>query len=389
MNKTAKTRNYGEGSVYQRGDGRWVAKYKSDEMTKPRVLYAKSEPEAKRKLRDFKKEAARGVVECRKVLFGDYAERWLYTFKQHSMESSSFDRYESTFLAHIKPAFGDMQLSKIRGTDIQKLLVSKSDDCSYTVAKFISVLLTDVFEYAHSEGDLAKNPMRNVKMPKKTTFKPEREIVVLENDEVRALEKAAAATTKKGSPLIVHAQSLVFLVHTGLRCGEYLALEWSDIDFERKTVTVSKSLALVYDRDKSGKRLEHKTALIKDPKTASGNRIVPLNDKAIAALRSLQAYYREQGIKSSSVAVSRNGTILYADQLRRVLRRALEYAGIEKRLTLHHLRHTFATRALQSGIPITVVSKWLGHASISITYSTYIHVLKSEETMAIDLLQAM
>ena len=41
MNKTAKTRNYGEGSVYQRGDGRWVAKYKSDEMTKPRVLYAK------------------------------------------------------------------------------------------------------------------------------------------------------------------------------------------------------------------------------------------------------------------------------------------------------------------------------------------------------------
>ena len=132
---------------------------------------------------------------------------------------------------------------------------------------------------------------------------------------------------------------------------------------------MSKSLALVYDRDKSGKRLEHKTALIKNPKTASGNRIVPLNDKAIAALRSLQAYYREQGIKSSSVAVSRNGTILYADQLRRVLRRALEYAGIEKRLTLHHLRHTFATRALQSGIPITVVSKWLGHASISITYS--------------------
>lgn len=85
-------RKYGEGSIYQRKDGRWVAKFKGEGMTKPRVVYAKSEPEAKRKLRELKKDAAKGIAECKKMLFCDYAERWLYTFKQHSVEDSSFDR---------------------------------------------------------------------------------------------------------------------------------------------------------------------------------------------------------------------------------------------------------------------------------------------------------
>ena len=67
-------RKYGEGSIYQRNDGRWVAKYKSVNMLKPCVVYAKSESEAKRKLRELKKDAAKGIAECKKMLFCDYAE---------------------------------------------------------------------------------------------------------------------------------------------------------------------------------------------------------------------------------------------------------------------------------------------------------------------------
>lgn len=59
-------RKYGEGSIYQRKDGRWVAKFKGEGMTKPRVVYAKSEPEAKRKLRELKKDAAKGIAECKR-----------------------------------------------------------------------------------------------------------------------------------------------------------------------------------------------------------------------------------------------------------------------------------------------------------------------------------
>ena len=382
-------RKYGEGSIYQRKDGRWVAKYKSVNMLKPCVVYAKSESEAKRKLRELKKDAAKGLVKSTSRRFGDYADQWLYTFKLHSVEDSSFDKYESAYLTHIKPAFGKMQLASIHSEQLQKLLVEKSQTLSLTVVKIIYIILSEIFSYAHSEGDLSRNPMHNVKMPKKATFKPEREIVALESDEVRAVERIAEMKNKNGRPCIMQAHALVFLVHTGLRCGEFLALKWSDIDFESRIVTVNKNLSMVYDRDKDGVRIKHKKARIKCTKTASGNRIVPLNTKAIAALNSLKAVYREMDIVSDSVAVTRKGTTLSSDQLRRVLRRVLAYAGIDKPFTLHQLRHTFATQALNAGIPITVVSKWLGHANVSVTYNTYIHVLESAETTAVALLEAI
>lgn len=382
-------RKYGEGSIYQRKDGRWVAKYKSVNMLKPCVVYAKSESEAKRKLRELKKDAAKGLVKSTSRRFGDYADQWLYTFKLHSVEDSSFDKYESAYLTHIKPAFGKMQLASIHSEQLQKLLVEKSQTLSLTVVKIIYIILSEIFSYAHSEGDLSRNPMHNVKMPKKATFKPEREIVALESDEVRAVERIAEMKNKNGRPCIMQAHALVFLVHTGLRCGEFLALKWSDIDFESRIVTVNKNLSMVYDRDKDGVRIKHKKARIKCTKTASGNRIVPLNTKAIAALNSLKAVYREMDIVSDSIAVTRKGTTLSSDQLRRVLRRVLAYAGIDKPFTLHQLRHTFATQALNAGIPITVVSKWLGHANISVTYNTYIHVLESAEAAAVELLEAI
>lgn len=389
MNKQKKTRQYGEGSIYQRKDGRWVAKYKSEEMLKPCVLYGKTETEVKRKLREFKKEAALGVVERKRMRFAPYAERWFYTFKQHSVESSTFDRYESIYLNHIKPVFGSKQLSAIRGIEIQKLLISKSDEFSYNLVKKMRLIFAEIFDYARSEGDIAKNPMRNVKMPKKALFKPEREIVSLEDAEVREIERVAELTYLNGTPLITHANALVFLIHTGLRCGELQALEWSDIDFQNKTVTINKSLATVYDRNKEGER-QHKTLRqTKDTKTVSGNRVIPLNAKAIAALRNLKKIYRDLGVKSPNVLVSRNGVVLRNDHLRRTLHRVLKYTTIAKRVTIHQLRHTFATRTLKAGVPITVVSKWLGHSNVSVTYSTYIHALKSQEIEATELLEAI
>ena len=118
-------------------------------------------------------------------------------------------------------------------------------------------------------------------------------------------------------------------------------------------------------------------------------RIIPLNEKAVHALRSLQQIYRMLGVRNDLVLVSRNGKVLSNAQLRRVLDRVLRKANIDKPFTLHQLRHTFATRTLKAGVPISVVSKWLGHANISTTYNTYIHVLCSEEKDAAELLKAM
>lgn len=77
------------------------------------------------------------------------------------------------------------------------------------------------------------------------------------------------------------------------------------------------------------------------------------------------------------------------ERIHRLLARMLKHAGIDKPLTIHQLRHTFATRALKAGVAISVVSKWMGHANISTTYNTYIHALESERAEAERLLEAM
>lgn len=388
MKTQHKTRSYGEGSVYQRKDGRWVAKYKSEEMIKPHVLYGKSEAEVKRKLREFKKETARGLVVCRKMYFRDYAKRWLYSFKQPSVESTTFDRYESIYLNHLEPAFGSRQMSSIRGIEIQNFLVEKSAIYSFKYVKSMRILLSELFAYAHTEGDIVRNPMRNVKPPKKDSFKAERVVTTLEDSDVVALEQTLWQKKKNGKIRIPYAGLIVFLLHTGLRCGELLALKWSDIDLDEKTVTINKNLATIIDRDRKDDMPKRKK-LIKSPKTASGYRVVPLNKKAITALELLQKNQRELGVQSEFVAISRNGNPLCNKELRRVLERMIKSAGIDCPCAIHPLRHTFATRSLRAGVPISVVSKWLGHANISVTLDTYIHASKLDERSAAQILEAM
>ena len=191
-----------------------------------------------------------------------------------------------------------------------------------------------------------------------------------------------------GRPLFVHGNLIVFMLHTGLRCGELLALEWSDIDFESKTVSINKNLAKVKNRD-TGKDTSKSTLQVKGTKTSSSNRIIPLNSKAINALRELQMIYRQCGIKSKYVACSQKGGFLTNNRMHNLLERMLKHTGIDKPLTIHQLRHTFASRALNAGVSISVVSKWMGHASISTTYNIYIHAMEQERLTALDVLEAM
>ena len=114
--KVTKTnRHYGEGSIYQHKDGRWVAKYRDEAMAKPQYLYGSTEAEVRRKLRDWKKQTARGLTACKKVFFRDYADNWFYTFKQHSVENSSFDRHESIcIISSLYWAIFRLRLSAVR-----------------------------------------------------------------------------------------------------------------------------------------------------------------------------------------------------------------------------------------------------------------------------------
>ena len=104
-------------------------------------------------------------------------------------------------------------------------------------------------------------------------------MLILEDAEVKRLEEAAREKYGTGRPLFVHGNLIVFMLHTGLRCGELLALEWSDIDFESKTVSINKKSGKGQEQGYR-KRYVQKHLTGKGTKTSSSNRIIPLNSKS-------------------------------------------------------------------------------------------------------------
>jgi integrase len=138
-----------------------------------------------------------------------------------------------------------------------------------------------------------------------------------------------------------------FILYTGLRKGEAVALTWEDIDFSKETIKVNKSLD--YDND-----------VTKTTKTQSGIRTIPLFPKALETLQNI-------GIKQSGLVFEG----IDAASLTNSLKYHSEKIGLD--LAPHNLRHTFATRCLEAGIEPKVVQEWLGHKSYATTINTYSH----------------
>ncbi len=124
----------------------------------------------------------------------------------------------------------------------------------------------------------------------------------------------------------------------------------------------------------------HKETFADKTKTKSGERITPLNDKAIELLYQIKDYNKRKKIKSNYVVCTSDGGYVSERNLLRTFKSVMGIIGAEKDYTIHSLRHTFASRLLRSGVEISVVSKLLGHADINTTYSQYIHVLDTQIT---------
>ena len=192
---------------------------------------------------------------------------------------------------------------------------------------------------------------------------------------------------KTNNRRFVNGGAVDFILNTGLRMGERmgeaLALKWSDINFEKKTVSVTKNLILVKDR--SGKGLKYKLILQDRPKSDKSKRMLPLNKAALQALEDLK----------TAPGYSPNGFIIHTKDGKPVLPRTFEQmlglmckaAGIRE-IGAHSLRHTYATRLFEKRVDIKIISELLGHSSTEITYRVYLHVidaLKENAVQALDL----
>ena len=352
-----RTRGNGEGDVYPRRnkEGRimgYRGAYWVQTEFGPKRRYVSAKTEARAKLATAKANREGGLAfEADKLVLGDYLDRWLTDSVKTTVKPITFENYQRQVRVHISPALGHLRLGKLSPANTQGLYRQKLDSgMSNSSVRQIHAVLHSALEQARRWRLVSENVAAATVPPKPRP----KEIEPLDNRQARALLDAA-----RGERL---AALFVVAVTSGLRIGELLGLKWEDIDLERGTLRVARTLS----RAKSGPRFT-------TPKNGKG-RSITLTSEAIEALRSHRKGQNEERLQMGTlwegeelVFPSTTGRPLSRDSVdRRHFKPLLQHAGLP-RITLHDLRHTCATLLLGQGINPKYVQELLGHASVAMT----------------------
>ena len=377
---TSKRRMNGEGTIYQRKDGRWCASITTGVNGESirKDFYGKTQGEAKKKMDQFLRDVEDGqYTEGAESRLSEYISKWLKDFKYGGLKSSSYDRLECTIKNHVIPKLGKYKLKQLSSVVIQTQLINKMFEAglSRSSIKKAHDALNACLKHAVIHGDLTKNPMVLVKLPAKHRFE-QKEIRILSEEEIERIIEIAKSKYKNGKLKHRHGAGFIVMLYTGLRDSEARAINLTtDVDLDKRKMIINKNLTYTYDRSKTPYKKELK--LQKGTKYGV-TRTVPLNKTASKLLEELlesgQRYMFEV-----------DGEYLSYSSMNKAFKRVLREAGIQE-CGLHTLRHTFASMLFRKGVDVKTVSMLLGHKDVAFTYNTYIHLIEEQKEFAVDLL---
>ena len=283
---------------------------------------------------------------------------WLTTAAKPRLQPKSYADYEALLRLHIRPVLGTRPLGAISQFNVQSVYAQMLErGLSPRTIEYTNAVLQSAFRQAVRWKMLYEDPCAEVDLPR--LRRPEME--ALSVDECRRFLAVARGSDWFGL--------LALALTTGMRPSEYLALNWSDVDWQRGTASVSRT---IHEWGSSW--------TFDDTKRKRSRRVVKLQGfvlEALGSLRNSQAsgdgdQHREHDL------VFRSGARLPLRQrkVKREFRKLLATAGIRP-IRLYDLRHTAATLGIAAGVSVKVISDQLGHASIAFTLERYPHVLPS------------
>jgi integrase len=338
-------RSRGEGSVYKRKDGLWVAQYEIG--GKRRYLYGKTKKAVTDRLREKMTSGMANLdPEAEKMRLGVFLDRWLPSV-EGTVRRSTFERHEEVVRLHLKPSIGGIGIKDLGPMDVEELYRKKlRAGLSPRTVQIIHATLHKALKQALRWSLVPKNVTELVTPPRYL----KKEVRTLSPEEAKRLLRTA-----KGERF----EALyVLAVTTGMRQGELLGLKWGDLDPDKGTLKVRRTV---------------RNGEVNPPKSASSNRSIHLTTGAMQALRE----HGERNGKREWVFSTRNGTpVGCANLVNRSWRPLLEKAGLP-RIPFHNIRHTCASLLLSQGVHPKLVQELLGHADITTTLNTYSHVIPS------------
>lgn len=340
-------------------------------------------------LAEFVTEVNHGLVpEGKPITFEEFYHVWQVNYGEKELAPKTYKRYVGMLESRILPYLGPFILDKIKPTDLMKLYdMLEKDTQIKKLAKNNGArtmkplskktilehhrLISAMLHKAVYWQLIPYNPAERVQPPKVTRAKRR----FYDDEQCKILLNGLNDLEENEFKYKV---AIILDVFTGARLGELLGLEWSDVDFKNKEISINKASQYIPELG----------IYTKDPKTASSYRNVSIPDSVIEILQEYKIWYESQKdlygelwVESNKLFVQSDGKPMHPDTLSKWFGKFIQKIGLPV-INFHGIRHTNATLLISQNVDVAVVAARLGHAQISTTFNFYVHPLASHNRSA-------
>ncbi len=371
-------RGNNEGSIYKDKQGRWrgvVTIYTAEGKQKKKYFYGKTKREVTDKVNHVLNELRLNTyIEPSRITLIEWLNTWLDAYCRNEVRESTLVNYEIYAEKHIAPTIGNIQLCNLNPVILQRFYNDKKRNgklhgeggLSPKTIKNMHDMLHRALAQAVKLDMILKNPADSITLPK--IIKKERRFLTVEEQQ----------QLQRGLKEDVMGTAILLDLYTGMRQGELLGLMWKNVhlDCDSPYLRVTQTLNRLKNY---GEFKGRKTVMeIGYPKTPHSIRNIPLLPEIAEKLRVYREMqekymYEHDIIPNGFVFTSSTGNWIDPKNFQRDFKLTLKRCGIRE-INVHGIRHTFATRALESGMSVKTLSKILGHANVGFTLDTYAHV---------------
>ena len=373
------------GHIRRRGANSWEIKFDvgADPLTgRRRTRYATfkgTKRAAEVELARLVAQHAAGEgVDPTKTTLREFLDRWERDWAATNVSPKTLERYKQLLRLYVDPHLGAFRIQKIRAVHLNELyatLMRSGGNGGAALAPrtvgHVHRVLHRALGHAATWGVISQNVASLVSPPRV----PDTGIQIISEEQIASILRHLDGHSLR--PIVS------FLLGTGARRGEALALRWGDIDFHKSTVRIERSL----EQTKGSLR-------IKSPKTKHGRRTVAISRWLAAELRAHRARHDERRLAlgmgrapdDSPIFARWNGDFRDPNRLSQDFAAVMDVLGFE--CTLHGLRHTHVSQLIASGLDVLTISRRIGHASPAITLSVYGHMFANTDAKAAEVLDA-